>query len=148
MRSFGRIVLWPVVAILGMLIVGPSPGSIGSCQAEQETVSAYEWCYERDESFCLRDYRRCVNSAAEGTCTDAVCVDTTCNTRYVTCVQPLVASCQGASWGTCDPPTRIEVDACIEALRDPAYLSIPDDGPNGILMVLAVCNDLCSGGVQ
>jgi hypothetical protein len=89
-------------AVLVLLILGgPTPGAVGSCDAEDSDADLYAFCRSREELTCWRrGLRRELTENAVNQCrVDAV------------------AKCQQSSWAPGCKPTQRQADACINALR-------------------------------
>ena len=90
---------------------GPTPGSIGSCSESTTVTDPEQFCLDQHALFCERDFR-------------AERID---DGEYDTCLEDVQGECLGFTWNpaTCDPPpTRIETDACISALRSEERLEL------------------------
>lgn len=117
-------------------IVGPTPGSAGSCSESEFSVAEYpQFCVDRREAFCRRERSRCLTAGQP---------QPGCNAAYNTCVAPLIADCERTpDWpeGCNPPPTESEASGCIDALLDPANLAINDqDWQIEIPECAVICN--------
>jgi len=96
-------------ALLALVLGGPTPGSVGSCDQDAQTANAEQFCRARKDLACQRRYARGeIDQAAEMACRAGV-----------------DAECVGAAWpADCDPPpTTVQTRACIAALANSERLS-------------------------
>lgn len=89
-------------ALLVLLMLGgPTPGAVGSCDAEDSEADLYAFCRSREELTCWRrGLRRELTDNAVNQCRiDAI------------------EKCQQSTWAPGCKPTQRQADACINALR-------------------------------
>lgn len=120
---------WRLLTGIALVLVlgGPAPGSVGSCDEENPFVDAVEWCVEKNGWLCQRRWARGELDDAE-------------RDMCLTQVQPM---CQGATWGAdCPmPPAKIQTNACVAALASVERLDEPADS-----IVECQLSTLCGGG--
>lgn len=91
-----------------LVLGGPSPGAVGSCNDDIPIADPVEFCIAKKKYTCVRD-----NYREELT------------TSYEECIANADSSCAGATWDNCDPPNEIKADACIQALRSMSRIDEP-----------------------
>jgi hypothetical protein len=98
--------------LLLLLLGGPSPGAVGSCEERRRLAELRPYCEEREQLVCWRRYLRGELGGGEREVNE--------------CRATAISRCQNRYWPPDCRPSERQTDACLNALRSYDTLDIPE----------------------